>query len=1114
MGEVYEAEDLELRQAVALKTVLPRDAAHEAAIERFKREIHLARKVTHANVCRIYDVGFHTRPDDSSVIFLTMELLDGETLSHRIRRQGTLSPEEGLPIARQMIDALAAAHSAGVIHRDFKSENVFLVPAPEGVRVVVTDFGVARGVEVDQFAAQVTIADAAVGTPAYMAPEQIEGGTLTAAVDQYALGVVLFEMVTGELPFAGDTPLATAVKRLTQAPPSPEELRPGLDQVWVEVIRRCMARYPEERFPSILEAGAVLAGETAPKVPRAAKEEESRTATAAPNPRRRRQMRLLATVSVVLLLAVVQAVVRIRRTLESPLGEPGEIRRAVAVVPFRNLAQRPEFEWLSVALAEMVASELRAGAGLRTVAGDDVARARVDLGLALVDQPSSEVIRTLRSRLGTDFVVLGSYAVLGEGDSASVRLAVRIEDADKGETLGEAVESGSETELFQLVSRVGSRLRDLLGSAAREARPATIAAAPTQPRAARLYSEGLLKLRSFEPSAARDLLEQAAAAEPSHPMIHAALAQTWSALGFETRAENEALRALEHSAGLPPEERLGVEGLAAELQHDWPRGQEIYGRLWTAFPDNLEYGLKLARTQIDGGRADAARRTIEELRALPEPDRSSPRIDLAEAAAALAMSDFQRQRDAAGRAAARAELLNAPLLVAEARLREAEAMRRLGDADGAAAASEAARLLYVAAGDRVGEALALTVAAGTQFERGDLPAALAANEQALTRYREVGDRGGVARSLNSLAVLARNLGDLDRARALYEEALQVTSEVGDQRGTAYTRNNLAAVRAEEGRLADAQAEVSAALELFRQMNDPSGTADALLNLGAIERQQGALADAKQHLEAALAKKRELAQRPGEAAAMVALGGLALDRGDLREARTYLEAGAASARETSSKAVLSNALSALAEVELESGEFARARSLAAESKSLRSELGRRGKMDESTILLARIGLETGEVRSALVDLEALARESAAQRPPDLAAEIEFARARACSTLGRVDEARSALIRGVALAAPSENLHLQLTAAETALAAEISGAKPVGGLALSPAQAVAVAREKGLIVHAFELELLDLRRAHRADGEPTVGESLRRLSSRAAELGLMRISRAADSAASSR
>ncbi len=1138
MGEVYEAEDLELRQVVALKTVHPRDAAHEIAIERFKREIHLARKVTHANVCRIYDVGYHARADGTSVIYLTMEFLEGETLASRLRREGPLSPAESLPIARQMIAALSAAHAAGVIHRDFKSENVYLVPGPDGSRVVVTDFGVARGVEHDQFSAQVTIADAAVGTPAYMAPEQIEGGSATAAIDQYALGVVLFEMVTGNLPFAGETPLATAVKRLTQAPPSPEELTPGLDPAWVAVIRRCLARYPGERFPSVLDALRALAGEAgAPAAGSSSPDSAvfapptgevvaagSLTAGAAepaapaldrkpPDPKRRKQLWLLAAVSLVLALALVQAVVRVRRSLESPLGETGEVRRAVAVVPFRNLAQRAEFEWLSVALAEMVASELRAGRGLRTISAEDVARAGVDLGLAATDQPSGDVIANLRSRLGTDFLVLGSYTVLGGGESATVRLAVRIEDAAKAETLGESVATGGEQELFQLVSKVGTDLRQLLGSAARDSQAAAIASAPTNPRAARLYSEGLLKLRSFEPSAARELLEQAAAAEPGHPMIHAALAQTWAALGFEQRAEQEATRALEQGAGLPPEERLGVEGLAAELHRDWPRAQEIYARLWTAFPDDLEYGLRLTRSQIDGGRPDAALLTIAALRALPDPDRGNPRIDLAESAGALAISDFALQRDAAARAASRAEALNAPLLVAEARLREAEALRRLGDSAGATAASESSRRLFVAAGDRAGEAAALTVAAAALFERGDLEAARAANGEALDRFREVGDRRGVARSLNSLAVLSRNLGELGRARALYEEALQVLAEVGDRRGTAYTRNNLAAASVEEGRLQAARREVTDALTVFRQLNDPSGIADALLNLGTIEHQQGELVAAQQHLEEALAKKRDLGQKMGEAAAMVALGSLAIDRGDLASAGNSLEAATALARETASRAVLSNALAAQVEMALESDDFTHARMWAEESIALRRELGRRGKVDESRLLLARIGLESGEIRAVLPDLEALAAEESPGRAPDLAAAIELARARALAGLGRIGEARAALARGAALSFASEGLEIQLLAAAAALATEIAGARPLEGLALEPGQAITVATTKGFAIQALELEMLVLRDRSRDGGGGEVAAGLRRIAAAASESGALRIARLAETAAAS-
>src|SRR6266568_4098545 len=191
MGEVYEAEDLLLKERLALKTLRGPVADDEATVARFKREIQLARKVTHPNVCRLFDVGIDRRAG-GEVAFLTMELLDGETLAARLKRAGPMSTAEALPIVEQVAAALAAAHEAGIIHRDLKCANVILV----GSRAVVTDFGLARVVA--EGADQVTGDGGIVGSPAYMAPEQVEGGRrLTAAVDIYAFGVVLFEMVTG-----------------------------------------------------------------------------------------------------------------------------------------------------------------------------------------------------------------------------------------------------------------------------------------------------------------------------------------------------------------------------------------------------------------------------------------------------------------------------------------------------------------------------------------------------------------------------------------------------------------------------------------------------------------------------------------------------------------------------------------------------------------------------------------------------------------------------------------------------------------------------------------------------------------------------------------------------
>ena len=262
MGDVYEAEDLELGERVALKTVRS-DIAHlDVAIERFRREIQLARKVTHPNVCRIFDV-FRHRPEGSAgqrdeLVFFSMELLPGETLEQRLRRDGKLPPAEALPIVRQVADGLTAAHRAGVIHRDFKPGNVMLVPGDGEPRAVVTDFGLARTYGAGD---SLTVHGHILGTPSYMAPEQVAGGEVTAASDVYALGCVLYEMVTGVPPFLGENSFSIAFKRLNEDPCPPHLRAPGLDPAWDAAILRCLARAPADRFAQACDVAVALTGE-------------------------------------------------------------------------------------------------------------------------------------------------------------------------------------------------------------------------------------------------------------------------------------------------------------------------------------------------------------------------------------------------------------------------------------------------------------------------------------------------------------------------------------------------------------------------------------------------------------------------------------------------------------------------------------------------------------------------------------------------------------------------------------------------------------------------------------------------------------------------------------
>jgi tetratricopeptide (TPR) repeat protein len=270
MGEVYEAEDLELRCRVALKTLLPAIASDPRMIARFKQEIQLSRTIAHPNVCKVFDLAHH--PADSSspqVVLLSMEYLPGETLGQKLQRAGRLGIDEALPIVRQMAAALDAAHAAGVIHRDFKTSNVMLVPSGGGLRVVVTDFGLARKAESDG-ESTATMPGRVAGTLDYMAPELLTGQPATVASDVYALGMTIYRMLTGTRPFAADDPLAAALRRAQEPVPPPRTLVPGLDEPWNSAVVRCLDADPSQRFVAAGDVVKAIAGEAVAERPRPA----------------------------------------------------------------------------------------------------------------------------------------------------------------------------------------------------------------------------------------------------------------------------------------------------------------------------------------------------------------------------------------------------------------------------------------------------------------------------------------------------------------------------------------------------------------------------------------------------------------------------------------------------------------------------------------------------------------------------------------------------------------------------------------------------------------------------------------------------------------------------
>jgi serine/threonine protein kinase/tetratricopeptide (TPR) repeat protein len=244
MGEVYEAEDLHLGGHIAVKTLRSRFLAHPEFAARFRREIQLARRVTHPNVCRIFDIGReHTQNRDA--VFLTMELLNGETLSERLKR-GPFNPRDALPIVRQIAEGLAALHDAQVIHRDLKPSNVLLIDSPEGPRAVITDFGLAHAAMPASADDSLTMAGQVLGTPAYAAPEQLTNKKTGPESDLYSLGIVMYEMLTGRKPFEGDTVFESAAQKLAKPPRPPSACVP-LDFRWNALILSCLEREVERR---------------------------------------------------------------------------------------------------------------------------------------------------------------------------------------------------------------------------------------------------------------------------------------------------------------------------------------------------------------------------------------------------------------------------------------------------------------------------------------------------------------------------------------------------------------------------------------------------------------------------------------------------------------------------------------------------------------------------------------------------------------------------------------------------------------------------------------------------------------------------------------------------
>jgi DNA-binding winged helix-turn-helix (wHTH) protein/tetratricopeptide (TPR) repeat protein/TolB-like protein len=694
-------------------------------------------------------------------------------------------------------------------------------------------------------------------------------------------------------------------------------------------------------------------------------------------------------------------------------------RRSIAVLGFKNLSGDARDSWLSTALADWLSTELAAGDQLRTIPAETVARMKMEVPLADVDSLDRQSLALIRKNLSTDFVVTGSYAMLADQSDGQMRLDLRLQDTHNGETVDAISETGSEGDLFGLVSRGGEDLRAKLGiRAVTSEESAELATAlPANSQAARLYSEGVDRLRIFDALSARDLLLKAIAAEPNYAASHAALSAAWSQLGYDERAMAEAKQAYELAVNLPHVERLLVEARYLETSHQWTKAIQIYSALFEVFPDNLDYGLALASAQGSAGKWRDSLQTIAALQKLPAPLRDDPRIDLEENLAAESLGDLKGAEAAAAQAAAKAESAGAWLLLAKARLAQAWAYENLGDYEQVPVVVEQAKQLYLAANDRSGVANAMTIdaialqaqgnylRAKDQYEQsikvfqetgnkhsvagerdnigdilyylGDLTGARKSYEHALASYEEVSDPDGVALAKNGLGNVYLSLGNLLKAKAMFDDALAICDRIGDRDRGAVSRSGLGGVLRLEGDIKAAEKAQIAARDVFEQVGDRSQEALSYIYLAQLFLDQG-----KNHAAVASAQRAadifdETKAFRDEASSNLIFSLAFLGQGQLAEAEKCLTKAAAVARQSHNRELEFSTEITEARVQIAHGGTAASQEAARRISDVLAETTAAGfseKALEARLALGEIEMSSGNLSTGQTGLESLKRDA--------------------------------------------------------------------------------------------------------------------------------------------
>lgn len=866
MGAVYRAHDRELNRTVALKVIRPELTTRPTAVERFKREIFLASKVTHRNVLRIHDLG-----EAGGLRFISMHYVEGTNLKDLLRREGRLPIERALPLIHQIGEALQAAHEAGVVHRDLKPQNVLI--DREG-RPYIADFGISRSLEAG---ATMTETGALLGTVDYMSPEQARGEQVDHRSDIYSLGMIIYEILAGSVPFRSDNPLSVMMQRVHQDAPTLRQARSDIPPWLSSIVSRAMARKVDARYESVRDLLRDL--------------DRHRISIAW---RRLLKSRVLVPACGGLLLLAGLATGIYYWLDRPPTFEVPKV--SLVLLPFRNATGDERYEWIEAGLPSLLRADLMQSSALSPVGEERLQKVLEGLKIADPADIRPSTLRRVANLLGVDNMVTGSLMKAGD----RFRLEVSLTQAGASTVSpGAAIllEGEGEESLFTMVDALTLRIRDQLGVSRtrREADRVATDLTTGSVEALRLYSEGLALARAGNQLDAARRLEAALERDGEFAVARALLAETYDRLGYGDRAVEEADKAAGNLRNVSTYEATRIRAVRARLASDLQAAEKAYRKLSEISPNSAEPLLDLALVQEDQGELEAALESLERVLAL-DPKHPNARFAL-------------------GRV--QIKLGNAT-----------EALREFNTALG----------LHLELGNEEGRAEVLNGLGNTYDFLGRYDEALDHYRQSLAIRREIGDRRGMSVALMNVAMIYGVQGHYEEAIGAAREAVKVSTDIGDWRGLSDAYSTLGDIYEQSGHTEEALRAYQESLKIVRRVGDDAALAREYASIGYINYVLGRYLEAFFFHKEALEKRRQMGDRADIIQSLVDMGIVEEVQGRYEESiELYLEA-LSLAREAGQTEPVSIALASLANVHADQGEYGTALKLVAEAEAAARETG--------------------------------------------------------------------------------------------------------------------------------------------------------------------------------